>query len=39
MYKLYIGGGGGVYANLTFFMLFSGYNFSFSKITSINLEN
>ncbi len=39
MYKLYIGGDGGVYAPNYSVLLFSGYNSSFGKTTSMNLGN
>ena len=39
MYKLYIGGDGGVYAPNDSSLLFSGYNSSFGKTTTMNLGN
>ena len=39
MYKLYIGGDGGVYAPNDSTLLFSGYNSSFGKTTTMNLGN
>ena len=39
MYKLYIGGNGGVYANEDSSYLFAGKNSNFNKVTEINLGN